>query len=72
MLERYTWRHDSILNYIHKTVKDSLTEDTELYADLPADFQGASTIPTDVSTCITIQRPDIVAVMKSQHKVNTF
>ncbi len=70
MLERYKWRHDSILNYIHKAVKDSLTEDTELYNDLSADCQGASTILTDVA--ITIQTPDIVAVKKSQHKVIHF
>ncbi len=56
MLERYTWKHDSILNYLLKTVKDSPTEDTDLYAN----FHGASTIPTDA--VITIQRPDIVAV----------
>ncbi len=70
MLERYTLRHYSILNYIHKAVKDSLTEDTGLYNDLSADCQGASKISTDVA--ITIQTPDIITVTKSQHKVIHF
>ncbi len=67
MFKRYTWRHDSILNNIHKTDKDSLTADTELDADISADFQGASTIPTVVA--IIIQRLHIVTVKKNQHKV---
>ncbi len=54
MLERYTWRHDSILNYVHKTVNDSLTHDTKLCAGISYDYQGASTILTDVAFTLNV------------------
>ncbi len=67
MLKRYTERHDSIIKYTHKIVKHSLMEDIELYIDLSADFQIASTMRTDIA--ITVQRPHIVAVNRCHNKV---
>ena len=51
-LERFTWRHDSILNFIAKTFQ---TIKCELYADLPG-FKCPSIITGDV------YRPDLLLI----------
>ncbi len=63
------WFHSKLYSQ-NCQIKDSLIENTQLYADRSADFQVASTISTDVA--FTMQRPDLVAFRKSQHKVITF
>ncbi len=47
-----------------------ILQNTLSYMMISADFQGASTIPTDVA--VTIQKPDIVAVNRSHNKVVLF
>ncbi len=58
MLDRYTWRHNSVLNGIISLLKCNLSPDFSLYSDLPGMMQGASTIPLDILT--TPLKPDIV------------
>ena len=50
-LERFTWRHDSILNFLAKTLQS--TNVTQLYADLPG-FKCPSVITGDT------YRPDLL------------
>ena len=72
MLERYGWRHDSILNHLTSLFKTNMPEDTtlHLYADLDSEYQGISTVPIDVA--ITPLRPDIVLVDRSTKNVILF
>ncbi len=64
MLERYTWRHNSVLNYIISLVQ---IESETMYSDLAGMMTGCSTIPTDV--VITSQRPDLVIVNRAEKKI---
>ena len=64
---RYTWRHNSILNYIHSTIKNTNQDSLEIFCDLPGILVGISTIPTDI--IITSQRPDLVIVNRILKKV---
>ncbi len=70
MLDRYKWRHDSILSYLHHTIKDHLQSDLCIYTDLPYEFQGASTVPLNIA--VTKLRPDLVIVNRSCKKVYMF
>ncbi len=55
LLERYKWRHDSILNYLHDIISNNVHQDYTIYTDLPAPFRGVSTLPFDVA--LTTLRP---------------
>ena len=66
-LDRYTWRHNSVLNAIVKLIQPVLSSDYELYADLPHLMKGNTTIPHDVY--VTNLKPDIVIINKSTHEV---
>ena len=60
---RYTWRHDSALQTLVKSIKEHLDCNTTLYADLPgmrASENPVATIPDD--TLVSSARPDIVLV----------
>jgi len=61
--ECYTWRHDSILTHLSKTLKHHLSEEATLYADLPglrASENPPLTVP--VSLVPTAARPYIVII----------
>ena len=70
MLERYKWRHDSILNYLHNVISNSIRHDYEIYTDLPATFRGVSTLPLDIA--VTTLRPDLIVVNRLSRKVIMF
>ena len=57
MLEqgRYTWRHNSIVNYI-----TCLSSNFETHVDLPGKLKGASTIPSDIF--VTNLKPDVILI----------
>ena len=60
---RYTWRHDSALRTLVKSIQKHLDDNIALYADLPsmrASENPVATIPEDI--LITSARPDIVLV----------
>ncbi len=61
MLDRYLWRHNSILSYLYSSALSGNIIDNIIYSDLSnANMPGISTIPIDIT--ITTQRPDIVIV----------
>ena len=66
---RYTWRHNSIVNHISNIIRDSLTHPSafEIYADLPGQMKGISTIPSDI--LVTIQKPDLVIIDKVKLRI---
>ena len=69
MLERYTWRHDSVLNLLFNILCDFKSPDTDIYADLSnGNKEGISTIP--ISVAITNQRPDLVLVNKVKKQIS--
>ena len=64
LLERYTWRHDSVLTYVTKQLTSSLMHEEYLYADLEGFRLNDGTIPSDILP--TASRPDIVIVDKKK------
>ena len=63
---RYTWRHDSVLQAIARSVKAVLNSTQRLYANLPglrACSNPPATIPINLST--SSDRPDLVIVSGS-------
>ncbi len=60
MLDRYLWRHNSVLSHLYTVISSNLPENLCVYADLPNKHLGASTVPIDIS--ITKQKPDLVIV----------
>ena len=62
-LDRYTWRHNSVLNAITNLIKPILPCDYELFADLPHLLKGNTTLPHDVY--VTKLKPDIVLINRS-------
>lgn len=60
---RYTWRHDSVLHSIFRSIRISTSHSTIIFVDLPglrASDAPQSTIPLD--TLITSSRPDMVII----------
>ena len=69
MLERYTWRHDSVLNLLFNILCDFKSPDTDIYADLSnGNKEGISTIP--ISVAISNQRPDLVLANKVKKQIS--
>ena len=68
MLERYGWRHDSILRTIYSHI--STDPSIETFVDLPNHMLGVSTIPTDI--LITNLRPDLVILNRSEKAITLF
>ena len=60
---RCTWRHDSVLNCLLSSVRETLPATAHLYVDIPtwrASESPPATIPTNIST--TQARPDMVLI----------
>ena len=60
---RYTWRHNSVLNCLLSSVRETLSATSHLYADIPtwrASESPPATILTNIST--TLVRPDMVLI----------
>ena len=74
-LERFTWRHDSVLSRILKTAENliPISENSKvaIFADLPGKFESESpksTIPESVLDQYPCsQRPDMVFIRKNSH-----
>ena len=60
MLDRYLWRHNSVISYLKVLLSEQMPPDSELHVDLPGEMTGISTIPTDIM--VTNQKPDLVIV----------
>ena len=61
--ERYTWRHNSVLQYITHTLKEDLPSHIQLYADLDGHKCNGLTIPQNI--VVTPSRCDLVIVDSS-------
>ena len=68
MLERYTWRHSSVLQYMVKTLSEFNNPETKVYADIPGWLINNSTIPQNIIT--TLQRPDLVILEENKKTVS--
>ena len=58
---RYTWRHDSVLNYMSQHIVPS--NNIEVFFDLEGKNINGSTIPADIVT--TSSRPDICVINRA-------
>ena len=45
---RLTWRHNTVLNHITKTLLENKPENLEMYADIPGLDLNGTTIPPDL------------------------
>ena len=64
MLDRYLWRHNSILKLIFEKISQHQIDSTLILADLPNQNQAGCTIPPSILP--TAQRPDLV-IIKDKH-----
>ena len=62
-LDRYTFRHDSVLSHLLNTIVQRKKESTEVYADLNGWRINGGTVPQDLA--LTEQKPDLVVVDKA-------
>ena len=58
--ERMTWRHNSVLNYITRTIKEDLPENIQVFADLEGHKVNGLTIPPHI--VVTSSRCDLVII----------
>jgi len=62
---RYTWRHDSLVNYLYKFSK---TSSLEVYADLPGKTTSTGgTVPADI--LVTSERPDLILLDRAKKEI---
>ena len=67
MLDRYKWRHDSILNHLAKELRNSAQCNMKIYADIPNYDINGGTIPANIIE--TNQRPDLVIIDESSNDI---
>ena len=61
---RFTWRHNSVLSHLTTSLKKNISEDLEIFADIPKFWLNGSTIPPDI-LCTSL-RPDLVIIDRSK------
>ena len=65
--DRYTWRHNCVINYIVSNVDPKFT----VFSDLPGHTApGGGSIPPEL--CVTTQKPDIVILNKQAKTISLF
>ena len=64
---RFTWRHNSVLNHITKTMIDNKPENIEIFADICGLSFNGGTIPPDVVS--TQLKPDLVLLNRQEKKI---
>ena len=64
---RYTWRHNSVLYHLAKTILNEKPEALEILADLPELNLNGGTIPPDILT--TQLKPDLVILNRSEKTI---
>ena len=64
---RFTWRHNSVLNHITKTMIDNKPENLEIFADICGLSFNGGTIPPDVVS--TQLKPDLVLLNRQEKKI---
>ena len=63
MLDRYEWRHNSVLAYLYQVMSESRPDNVKIYADIEGAKVNGGTVPPDIM--VTPQRPDMVIVKNS-------
>ena len=64
---RTKWRHDSVLNFLTKSILTGKPESLEVFADLPGLDLNGFTIPPDILP--TQQRPDLVILDRNRKTI---
>ena len=68
---RFTWRHDSVLQHVTKTVKSFSTENTEIFADLEGWRINGGTISADILVSNGKgSKPDLVIVKRQTKEIS--
>ena len=68
--ERMTWRHNSVLNYITKTIKENLPQHIQVFADLEGHKVNGLTIPPHI--VVTSSRCDLVVIDSSTQPATVY
>jgi len=66
-LDKYTWRHDSVLRIIVNFVSEHLVDSVQLHVDLAGHVRQYELFPPLL--CPTLQRPDIVLFDEGSRRV---
>ena len=66
-LDRFEWRHNNIVNYLHSLFSSQGLEGLEFYADLEGHRVNGVTIPPDLA--MTAQKPDLVIINRKFKEV---
>ena len=66
--DRYTWRHNSIVNKLQLSLRNTLPASFKIFSDIPGYKNGISTIPTDI--LITSLKPDIVVANYEEKEIS--
>ena len=66
-LDRFEWRHNNIVNYLHSLLSSQRLEGVEVYADLEGHRVNGVTIPPDIA--MTAQKPDLVIINRKTKEV---
>ena len=70
---RYTWRHDSLLNFLYGEIKSVAPSDVEIFSDLPGHMVNNSVIPHDILVSNGFgSKPDLVVISRSSKKIALF
>ena len=68
--QRFTWRHDSVLQHLTKEIKKLAKNNLEVFSDIPGHTLNGATIPADIFVAIGKgSRPDLVIVNRKEKKI---
>ena len=71
MLDRYLWRHNSVLWYLFHSIRENADVQTwEVSVDLPGHHKGNTTVPVNVT--VTTLKPDMVLYSAQNNEVILF
>ncbi len=65
---RYTFRHNAIISFLVKFLKDNVTDEIKVYADIQGCTTTGGTIPANIVA--TAEKPDIVCVNSASKYVS--
>ena len=60
---RFTWRHNSVLNYMSNTIQQNKPSNVEVFCDITGQDINGGTIPPDI--LVTQSRPDLVLLNRT-------
>ena len=70
---RFTWRHDSILNFLFGQIKTVAPSEVEMYCDLAGHMTNDAVIPQDILVSNGFgSKPDLVIISRSSKGIALF